>query len=749
MRNSDKSGKKHIEEMEAVRPRKAKLEHVSRDTSERKRTEEALRETSDYLQNLIAYANAPIIVWNPHFRITQFNRAFESLTGRKASDVIGKSLELLFPPSVVENTMKLIRKTLTGERWEVIEISIQHIDGSVRTVLWNSATIFAPDGKTAVAIIAQGQDISERKQAEEKLKQYQFIVESAHDAIFFKDLESRYIIANDRVLETFGLPRQKVIGKDDYEVLANKAEAKKNIEDDKIVFKTGKPIEITKLMTGADGKQHWFQAIKVPRFDDKGRVIGLVGIARDISERKKVEEKIENLAKFPSENPYPVLRIHKNGTVLYANKASEGLLKARSSGIGQPAPAEWHRLVKKALSSGQVIREETEHEGRVFAFRAVPIADSDYVNFYGADITDRKKAEDALRESEEKYRGLVENSPNLVAIYQEGTLKYVNKAMCERSGWTFQEMTSPSFNPIEKIISQKFQSLIKENIAKRLRRENISPYEVSIKTRNGSEIPVMVKAQRILYRGKPADEVIHIDITERKKAEQKLLDYQGQLRSLTSEVTLAEESERRRIAEGLHDQVSQSLAISKIELDALRHSVSPRDPGQVLKEVSDSLGKAIDNIRSLMFDLSFPILYELGFETAVAAWLTDQIQEKHGIATEFQDDEQPKPLDDDVRVFLFRDVRELLINVVKHAQAKKVKVSIRKVGSEMYVSVEDDGRGFDLEKIAATAVREGGFGLFSIRERLEHLGGHLEIESAPGRGCKVTMTAPLKQKGDN
>jgi PAS domain S-box-containing protein len=749
MRNSDKSGKKHIEEMEAVRPRKAKLEHVSRDTSERKRTEEALRETSDYLQNLIAYANAPIIVWNPHFRITQFNRAFESLTGRKASDVIGKSLELLFPPSVVENTMKLIRKTLTGERWEVIEISIQHIDGSVRTVLWNSATIFAPDGKTAVAIIAQGQDISERKQAEEKLKQYQFIVESAHDAIFFKDLESRYIIANDRVLETFGLPRQKVIGKDDYEVLANKAEAKKNIEDDKIVFKTGKPIEITKLMTGADGKQHWFQAIKVPRFDDKGRVIGLVGIARDISERKKVEEKIENLAKFPSENPYPVLRIHKNGTVLYANKASEGLLKARSSGIGQPAPAKWHRLVKKTLSSGQVIREKTEHEGRVFAFRAVPIADSDYVNFYGADITDRKKAEDALRESEEKYRGLVENSPNLVAIYQEGTLKYVNKAMCERLGWTFQEMTSPSFNPIEKIISQKFQSLIKENIAKRLRRENISPYEVSIKTRNGSEIPVMVKAQRILYRGKPADEVIHIDITERKKAEQKLLDYQGQLRSLTSEVTLAEESERRRIAEGLHDQVSQSLAISKIELDALRHSVSPRDPGQVLKEVSDSLGKAIDNIRSLMFDLSFPILYELGFETAVAAWLTDQIQEKHGIATEFQDDEQPKPLDDDVRVFLFRDVRELLINVVKHAQAKKVKVSIRKVGSEMYVSVEDDGRGFDLEKIAATAVREGGIGLFSIRERLEHLGGHLEIESAPGRGCKVTMTAPLKQKGDN
>jgi signal transduction histidine kinase len=236
---------------------------------------------------------------------------------------------------------------------------------------------------------------------------------------------------------------------------------------------------------------------------------------------------------------------------------------------------------------------------------------------------------------------------------------------------------------------------------------------------------------------------------ERKRAEKRAREYQAQLKSLASQLTLAEERERRRITTVLHATIGQSLAISKIELDALRHSVSPKDPGQVLKEVSDSLGKDIDNIRSLMFDLSFPILYELGFETAVAAWLTDQIQEKHGIATEFQDDEQPKPLDDDVRVFLFRDVRELLINVVKHAQAKKVKVSIRKVGSEMYVSVEDDGLGFDPEKVAATAVREGGFGLFSIRERLEQLGGRLEIESEPGCGTKVTLIAPLRQEKVN
>jgi signal transduction histidine kinase len=98
---------------------------------------------------------------------------------------------------------------------------------------------------------------------------------------------------------------------------------------------------------------------------------------------------------------------------------------------------------------------------------------------------------------------------------------------------------------------------------------------------------------------------------------------------------------------------------------------------------------------------------------------------------------------------LFRDVRELLTNVVKHASAHKVKVSIRKVGSEIHISVEDDGWGFDTKKVAATAVREGGFGLFSIRERLGQLGGHLEIESEPGCGTKATLIAPLKQEKVN
>jgi len=110
--------------------------------------------------------------------------------------------------------------------------------------------------------------VTEITQAEEKFKQYKFMVEAANDSIFSKDLESRYIIANNKALEAFGLSREQVIGKNDYEIVPNRKEAKKNIEDDNVVFKTGKLIEITKHMTSADGKEHWFQAIKVPQFDN-------------------------------------------------------------------------------------------------------------------------------------------------------------------------------------------------------------------------------------------------------------------------------------------------------------------------------------------------------------------------------------------------------------------------------------------------------------------------------------------------
>jgi len=135
-----------------------------------KEIEEQLRSTTEYLENLFNYANAPIIVWDKDFKITRFNRAFEYLANYSAEEVLGKGLTILFPTGTRDDSMEKINKTLSGERWEVVEIPILRKDGEIRTVLWNSANIYAEDGKTIMVTIAQGQDITERKKAEDQLK---------------------------------------------------------------------------------------------------------------------------------------------------------------------------------------------------------------------------------------------------------------------------------------------------------------------------------------------------------------------------------------------------------------------------------------------------------------------------------------------------------------------------------------------------------------------------------------------------
>jgi PAS domain S-box-containing protein len=146
----------------------------------------ALAETSSYLENLIDYANAPIIVWNPDFKIIRFNHAFEHLTGREASEVLGERLDILFPAVSVQDSMAMIRRTSTGEHWESVEIPIQRVDGRIRTVLWNSATIYVPGTNKVFATIAQGQDITDRKDVERELVRSnaeleQFAYVASHD----------------------------------------------------------------------------------------------------------------------------------------------------------------------------------------------------------------------------------------------------------------------------------------------------------------------------------------------------------------------------------------------------------------------------------------------------------------------------------------------------------------------------------------------------------------------------------------
>ena len=235
------------------------------------------------------------------------------------------------------------------------------------------------------------------------------------------------------------------------------------------------------------------------------------------------------------------------------------------------------------------------------------------------------------------------------------------------------------------------------------------------------------------------------EIGIRKKAESQVAAYQDNLRSLASSLSLAEERERRRLAVYLHDQIGHTLALANIRLGELQKSLPSQCPGfptAELEKAGSLLEQAIRDTHSLTFKISSPILYELGLDAALE-WLTEQVQKDHGISTRFIGDSRTDHLDDDVRVLLFQAVNELLVNVVKHAQAQNVEVSIRRDGGNLKVEVGDDGVGFQMPRMGPHLRERCGFGLFSIRERLRPYGGILQVQSEPGAGTHVILTVPL------
>jgi signal transduction histidine kinase len=232
---------------------------------------------------------------------------------------------------------------------------------------------------------------------------------------------------------------------------------------------------------------------------------------------------------------------------------------------------------------------------------------------------------------------------------------------------------------------------------------------------------------------------------ERMRTEQELLRHQVKLRSLTAELTLTEERERREIASDIHDSVGQALAMIKIDLGMLKRTVESPKHVETIDGIIKYIRGIIKETRDLSYELSSPILYELGLEAAVKNHI-ETIAEKHHLSIDLHCDDEAKLLDSPSQVHLFRSIRELLYNVVKHARATHVNVSITRNCESISIEVEDDGIGFESAETRFKPDVSGGFGLFSIRERLLHLGGDFEITSSPRGGTRVVLSAPVKPR---
>jgi len=238
------------------------------------------------------------------------------------------------------------------------------------------------------------------------------------------------------------------------------------------------------------------------------------------------------------------------------------------------------------------------------------------------------------------------------------------------------------------------------------------------------------------------NQTLRDEIAERLKAEAVIERSQAQLRRLATELTLAEERERRAIAGDLHDHIGQALAVIRARLRRMQSNAVFSGMERDVEEAIALLDQTIQSTRTLTFEISPPVLYDLGLEPALE-WLCRQFEKKHGLRAEMTSEGAGPAVPDSLQITVFRSVQEFLLNAVKHARASSVRVHLVRRSALLRVEVRDDGVGFDASPDGLFLADHGGFGLFSIRERLKVLGGTLEISSSPGKGAAFILTVPL------
>ncbi|MCJ7626143.1 MAG: PAS domain-containing sensor histidine kinase, partial [Anaerolineaceae bacterium] len=358
-------------------------------------------------------------------------------------------------------------------------------------------------------------------------------------------------------------------------------------------------------------------------------------------------------------------------------------------------------------------------------------------------VTERVQAEMALQESEERYRAIFEQAADSIVVIDKktGDIVTFNDRAYEKLGYTrveFEKLKIPDFEIIESVsdITKPIEKIVKE------RGEF---FETKHRAKNGEIWDIHVNSRAISIAGKEYVQNIWHDITERVQAEERLRKSEARLRNLTHKLTSAEEQERKRISQELHDEIGQALTAITFNLAAIEAEV-PLDLAAVtrgrLEETNDLVAQVLKQIRDLSLRMHPSILDDLGLLPAIR-WYTDQFTKRMNITVnlDIQDIEGRLPLAFEMPVY--RVVIEIMTNIARHARAKRVDLSLQRLAEKVSIFIKDDGVGFDLSELDKLAPHERGMGLMGIQERVDYLGGEVSIQSGKGRGTQVSIEIPL------
>ena len=368
------------------------------------------------------------------------------------------------------------------------------------------------------------------------------------------------------------------------------------------------------------------------------------------------------------------------------------------------------------------------------------------------DITQRKQIEDQLRESEERFRNAFEFAAIGMALAApDGRWLRVNRALCDLVGYSeaellaldFQSITHPGDLAADLVY---MRGLLEGSISH-------CQYEKRYLHKSGRVVWILLSGSLVRDgAGAPLYFIGQMqDITQRKEAVETLQEYNQRLKALSHQILQTQETERRRLARELHDEIGQMLTTVGMRLHQLKSkwAVDLRAKGgeksQILSALDEDIefvNRTIEQVREMSLNLRPPMLDILGLE-ATLRWHAENQSQRTGLDIRIEGHLDEKRLPADLEIACFRIVQETLTNVVRHARAKHVCIELRREEHELLLIVSDDGVGFDVQAVQSRAGRGGSFGVLAMRERAELLGGRIDIESAPGRGTRVCARFPM------
>jgi len=672
------------------------------------------------------------------------------------------------------------------------------------------AEIPSPDGKVWLhrghpirdadghieSIVATAIDIHERKQYEEKLQEHAQILNQIHDSVISTDMDGYVTTWNKGAERIFGYSAEE--GLDRHISFVYPPDQHEFLQEEVIepLKKKGRH-EIEVKMRRKSGEDFYAHLSLSMLMKKEGLEIGMIGSSVDITERKQIEEELrrsreeleirvrERTAKLSEANQdlqkmtellerlfssidIMIAYMDKDFNFLRVNRAfAEDDGRDPEFFVGKNLfdlfPNVDNEDLRKVVETGEPISgcerpfvhpQHPERGVTYWDWGLQPVKEPDgkvagvvssFVN-----VTERKQAEQATKDEQSLRRAIEESIlAGIIVIDLEGRIVYANHAFCNMAGWSEKELVGAKppfvFWPPEEIdnLTEAFRKLTSGG-------EQLQTFEQRFQRRNGERFDVMILNSSLRdHQGKLIGWVGSIgDITERKRAEDALKESTEQLRHLSSQLMAAQENERRRIAQELHDGLGQSLTAIKFKIESFLQKIGQKKRKtevEPLESVIPMIQECVREIHRIQTDLR-PSALDLGI-LATISWLCRDFERIFfGIHIEKQIDVQEAEVHESLRMAIYRILQEALNNIAKHSHANVVHLALRNTDQTIELSIKDNGRGFDLQEAHSMNGSRWGMGLSSMRERTEHLGGSFFIESAKRKGTLIRAIWPLRDR---